>query len=178
MGVLDRYARKPVDEKRTKSAGTRLEPSLYESFVEHCEKRGLTTSEAIRYLIVEAIAETKVQEHQNDNDDKSRLTKVDESLTYRNDVLTSSSVKLPGGNLLLKESSSASNNHGKAGSMVPWMVNNQIPCPICKVWGSRQNFKRDHAAKHGFSNGYDLIQAHLEEANRMVTEREQVRNEE
>jgi hypothetical protein len=167
MSILDRYARLPMTERRTKSVGSKLEPSLYESFVEHCTKRGLTTSEALRYIIMELIQD----EGTNSNQEYQRLPDSNKTVTDGTTLATR-------GNLAVTKVKSTTNNPGKTGSMTKWMVNNKLPCPICRTWGSRQNYRRDHAAKHGYSSGYELIQANLGEVERMVTEREQVRNEE
>jgi hypothetical protein len=136
-----------METKEKKTLSVRIPADLYDDWKAECENNGFTMSEGIRLLL--------------EKDLKNEPPKI---LNYP--------VELPGGDVLLKESSSATNNPGKTGSMTKWMIDNKIPCPICRTWSSRQNYRRDHAAKHGYSSGYELIQANLQEVERMVTERQ------
>jgi antitoxin component of RelBE/YafQ-DinJ toxin-antitoxin module len=80
MGSLDRYARKPQEEKRTEHVGGRIEPSLFENFTKLCDQLGLTVSETIRYMIVNTVNEYK---HKMENKDKQSYKKVKSKVNKR-----------------------------------------------------------------------------------------------
>lgn len=160
MSLLDRYARLPVTERRTKSVGSKLEPSLYKAFVEHCTKRGLTTSEALRYIIMEIIEEEKT----SSNQEYQRLTDSNKEEHYSNVVVTGGTEKKT------KVNEPAIKRKKKVNDVGRWTVNNQLYCPICNKWGLRKNYNR-HSKTHGFNTGYELIQAHMETVEKMVQEK-------
>jgi antitoxin component of RelBE/YafQ-DinJ toxin-antitoxin module/uncharacterized C2H2 Zn-finger protein len=178
MSILDKYAREPVTEKRTEQAGTRLEPSVYNSFVDHCTKRGLTTSEAIRYLILEVIQE---EETKKINKSKRRITEYNSEISKGKQEVSATVAKLTNGNLLLTDENEVIQNidlrkkksKRQVRSIQQWTVDNLIPCPVCDPprWITRTNYAR-HVKKHGYQNGYDLIQANLDKVEQMVKEKQ------
>ncbi len=159
MTVLRKYAKPKKEyttEKRTLSV--RIPADLYDRWQAACEDNGFSMSEGIRLLLE---LDLKANE--------------ETAATY--------DTRLPGGNLLLTDSSDGSegyeskrtspNNNGRAGSVKPYMVNNQLPCPVCGTWSSKVNFARDHTKKHGFKNAYEFIQANKEKVREMIKEREE-----
>jgi len=82
MSVLDQYAKQISGERRTKTAGTKLEASLYNKFVKHCNERGLNTSEALRFLVIELLKEpTGTKVNQIKEDRKPEITQVSKEKT-------------------------------------------------------------------------------------------------
>jgi hypothetical protein len=171
MGILDKYAREPLNEKRTKSIGTRIEQSLYDDFNELCDRLGLTAGEAVRYVVMEVVAKDKEEKaklgKQKLTESRDEIATTSEAPTLTNHSIAEFST------VIASEREEEQDNRGKAGSLKPWTVNDQIPCPICGTWSSRSNYKRSHAAKHGFTMGIDLILAHKEKADAMYKERTQ-----
>jgi hypothetical protein len=146
MSILDQYAKQPMTERRTKTAGTKLEPTLYNKFVEHCEKRGLNTSEALRFLIIELLkesSETKVTQKQESK--KQRLTKVSKEKPHETE----------------------SKQKKTTGHLQSFTINDQLPCPICDKWILKKNYPRHCRQSHQTTN-IELIQSHLEKVNQMV----------
>jgi hypothetical protein len=206
MSILDKYAREPAGERRTKAAGTKLEPTLYENFVKHCEARGLTTSEALRYLVIELLKdqkETMVNQTEYNNNEKltmvnqkkPKLTgeQFDEWFDQKVQQTTEEIKKAQefSKEIISKHEKEATTisekeeenpqeptevNHGKPKgtqrNLQQWTVNNLLPCPApnCEKWYTTKNYAR-HIKKHGFNNGYEIIQAYLEKAEQMIKER-------
>jgi hypothetical protein len=162
MGLLDKYARKTQGESKDKSVGSRIESSIYTDWIALCDRLGLKSAEAIRYLIIEELNRDKGK---SVNDGKREITdnnntssSVISSLSNDNDVLTNVNFK-------------TKKKRGKAGNMDAWTVNDRLPCPLCDPprWITRTNYAR-HVKKHGFNTGYELIQANLDKVNQMVKE--------
>jgi hypothetical protein len=155
MSLLDRYAKKetPQTERKTASLGCKIEPSLYTAFINEAGKLGLGQSEALRYLVIEFLRSAEVS-----------------------DVLTlSEPLREKGINLINEIREEEKNNRTgtevKTGSLIDWIIENQLPCTICGTWSSKKNFNRDHASKHNFTSSFEFLTAHKEKADQMVQDR-------
>jgi antitoxin component of RelBE/YafQ-DinJ toxin-antitoxin module len=142
MSVLDKYAKDVPSELRTVTAPSRLEKSLFDRFQKYCRSRGLTVSEAIRYLIIEAL----------------RTAEAPQEITTVAPTETKPKRKPA------QSGTSTRPNTNK------WKVGNKLPCPICNGWYSSSNFARDHAKKHGYVDAPQFLTAHDLQATEMVAE--------
>jgi len=160
MGLLDQYAKSQEEkEKKSVSIGTRIEKSLYNSYLEECQNLGLNKSEALRYLIIEFIRSAK----DNDNSDevnKSKTKVVNNEYNIIDEIRTEE-----------KQKESKGNNIGKAGNVTKWVIDKKLPCPICGTWSSKPNFHRAHSSKHGYDNAFDFLNAYQDKVNEMLLER-------
>lgn len=165
MGILDRYARKPIGEKRTKTVSTKLTEEEYRSFNSYIEARGLTTSEAIRWLILEELGlgievkrsstlETKIDQG------KSMSTSVDKGKLLSTEVAATS----------LKPAKTHKKTLPPRFTYRPWEVKGKLPCVICGNWYQSATFSGRHAKEHGFIDTKDYFVKKLEEINRMYKE--------
>jgi hypothetical protein len=152
MSVLDKYAKDVPSELRTETAPSRLEKSLFDRFQAHCRSRGLTVSEAIRYLIIEALRTAEAEAPQE--------------ITIVAPIVTPTETK-PKPKRKPAQSGTTKNKRPNTNK---WKVGNKLPCPICNGWYSSSNFARDHAKKHGYADGPKFLTAYDQQATEMVAE--------
>lgn len=152
MGYLENFARKSKSKEKSIVLTARLPESLYEDFKEHCEDLGLSISEAV-YLLV-------------DKEMKDQEVPKTHTTDYKNNydvVVTNTIEEKP---KPIKRTANTTRFTTK-----PWVVDGDLPCPICGQWVSASNFSR-HAKQHG-TNTHAVFtnDGHLEKVNEMIKKR-------
>lgn len=159
--VLEKYARKTKESKDAK-LNIRLEQGLYDIFVKHCKRLGLTTSEAIRLLIIEELTSNSAESAKK----APIMHTYDTPTTYGGDTIEVQKEDERNTNVIQttdKETTKGTAQRitkrpqrSKPDSVVEWLVNNQLPCPVCQRWQSRSNYSR-HAKGHGYDSSAALL---------------------
>lgn len=162
MGILEKHAKGNKQRQKTRTVNARLPIELANRFDDHCERLGLTITEAFRILVENELQtnENKMQTLQT-----NLQTNENKAPTYENNQ----------GTQIVKKSTSSG---GKRFNMNPYKLvfpnkrgtmSEQIPCPICDEWVIATNAKRDHTIEHhGGIGAPEMVQQDLEEAAKMV----------
>jgi hypothetical protein len=163
---LEKY-RRPRFGILTKHYNVKLPDDLAEELERVCIELDMTPSEFIRLLIYEEITALKKERIPEDIE---RYQELSISTEGYNSV-PSSKLGMPKDTRPTPRPKRPIGSGGWSANQ--WKVNDQLPCPICGTWSAATNFKRDHINKHSpeFSNVVQFLEAHKEEANRMVEER-------
>jgi hypothetical protein len=187
--MLEKYAKYGALSRKTEQIGTKIEKRYHDDFVKECEKLGLKKGEALRYLVIEFLQSVSRKQKGNENIEKdsrnvsieTNLISIDTEINQNDSQLISNDKKSkPKKNTFIQEvraeeknkgNQMGGKNLGKSRSVKPWTVENQLPCPICDNWSSKSNFKRAHAAVHGYKDSYELLFQHLEKADQMMQKR-------
>lgn len=162
MGILDRYARRPVGEKRDKTVSTKLTEEEYQAFIKYINERGLTTSEAIRWLILEEIG-LSVEAKQT----PVLKTKIDQSRhksTYENLSKSSYTEVAATSEKTIKTNRKPSSSRF---TYKPWEVNGKLPCTVCGNWYQSSTFSGRHAKEHGYADTKEYFMKNIEKINQM-----------
>lgn len=149
--TLERYARRTKVGKRSKVIRTRIPEDLYERFKTHCNRLGLTISEAVFLLIKDEVDRPSHEiataiAHENYN----VATSVGQMTTPR-------------------PRRSSKNEEGRF-TTIPYVVNGRLPCPICGTWPEKQKNISRHMREVHNSTTEEVYKAHMETIKRMVAE--------
>ena len=154
MGRLTKYARKPTGT-RSKPLTTKLSDEEYQDFLRYIKSLGLTSSEAIRFLILEELCNAE-QPHDN-----QMFTNVGP----RYDKSTPSDASEKPQTLHKK---TKVNPRKAAVYLKQFKVNGKLPCPVCRTWTSAAHFKQRHAGKHAGMSSAEFLAKYEKEALQMV----------
>jgi hypothetical protein len=174
---LGKY-RRPWFGALKKQYNTKLPKGLADDLEKVCEELNMSPPEFIRLLIYEEIEALKKQRISKDtqrypliSNDIDEYTKIPDDT--KNDPLVLSGIK-EYSKIPVEKPTSKTKRKGKgqARSIQQWTIDNLVPCPLCDPprWITRTNYAR-HVKKHGFNNGYELIQANLNKVEQMVQEK-------
>lgn len=147
--VLERYARRTEAGKRDKVIRTRIPTDLYDRFKAHCDRLGLTISEAVFLLIRDEVDRPGPESRWKDYTEVAVSRTIDHTeTTPRPRPRRSSS--------------------GGRFTTIPFVVNGRLPCPICQTWPERQKNISRHMREVHNSTTEEVYKAHMEEVKRMV----------
>lgn len=144
---LEKYARIPKEKEETHTLGARIPKSLYNAFHAHCSSLGLTVSEGIYYLMKEELAGTI---------EPPIAATVEQSKTPVAPV----------------KQRKISSNAGRFNTN-NYVMQDELPCPVCQTWSSRSNFSRSHVKKHGYETTQEFFEVHREAALQMLAKRKE-----
>jgi hypothetical protein len=177
--VLEKYAKQAIEPK-SESFGVRLEKSLHDDFISLCNRFGLTTSEAIRYLILEEVNKDKAIKHEKNKSKTKKENEYNVNQTGSKQLLNGKNeeeitfVKHMNNSLFdngIHTENKPKTKRKQQKSITQWVINKKAPCPVCGTWSNRKNFQRDHTAKHGYNNAFEFLEAHEEKVTEMYNEK-------
>jgi antitoxin component of RelBE/YafQ-DinJ toxin-antitoxin module len=158
MSLMKQYARNKRNKENTIVLTARLPESLYNSFQKYCEEYGFSLSEAVNLLIDNEVSsiETDIEPNTKDvkendvkmkvnTDEYSENTNKDETNTLgeNNEIKANS-------NTVEKNISKGKTNTNRF-TVKPFVVNGELPCPICDKWINHSNFARHAKKQHELS---------------------------
>lgn len=134
MNILKNYAR-TTNKEPTEVTSVRIPKSMYKEFKNHCERYGLSITEAINILIKNELGGSLKEVNYEDEPKK-----IQEQLPQKS---SSPSVKLP-------TSPTRSQPRKQSGRFLTteYQVDGDLPCPICGEWKSSTNFARHVKTNH------------------------------
>lgn len=150
MGRLKKYARKPTGT-RSKPLTTKLSDEEYQDFLRYIKSLGLTSSEAIRFLILEELYN---EEQPHDN---QMFTNV--GPRYEKNTPSDASEKPQKTKVNPREDSVY---------LKKFKVNGKLPCPICGTWSSASHFRQRHAFRHEGMSSAEFLNKYEDAALQMV----------
>lgn len=130
MNILKRYA-KTTTKEPTEVLSLRIPRSVYNNFKKHCERYGLSMSEATAILIKSELG-----------DDHRAPTHEDVVNSLQKEVTKKSPTPQ---NVAPKK---IPRNQTGRFITAKYQVGNDLPCPICNDWLSQSNFSRHAKQKH------------------------------
>lgn len=134
MDILKNYAR-TTNKEPTEVTSVRIPKNMYKEFKHHCERYGLSITEAINILIRNELGGNLKEVNYED-----APKKIQEQLPQES---SSPSVKLP-------TQPARSQPRKQTGRFVTteYQVDGELPCPICGEWKSSTNFARHVKTNH------------------------------
>lgn len=149
MGYLEQFARNRKGKGKTEVLTARLPESLYSEFKTYCDELGLSISESVCLL---------VEYELNNNRNK---TNTEDDIIADEDIQTVVEENT-------KEKRTTSEANTKRFTLKDWVVDGELPCPLCNQWVTYANFSR-HAKQHG-SNSHEIFtnEENLKRVNEMI----------
>lgn len=160
MGYLERFARKR--ENRSETITARLDPDTHKRFKEHCDRLGLTLSEAVA-LLVEAEVRGEVREPGAIRTTKTTQTEVTNTLDDDKNIQRYTPTPRP-----KVQQPRRSGGAGGRFTTKPYVVNGRLPCPICETWPERQANISRHMREIHDRTAEEVYKAHMDKVREMV----------
>lgn len=151
MSYLKKFARRPGKGK-TETITSRVPTELHKEFSEHCDRLGLSLSEAVYLLIKQEMTENEgIQKNTKEIHNESVVGKnihnqqadlVDDEAPEREEIYDDVYIK------------NTKVNKRKTAKPAPRSLKKQfeldgkVPCPICNNWQSSSNFSRHTKIYH------------------------------
>lgn len=177
MSYLKQFARNKRGKEPTKVLTARLPVSLYDAFQEHCDQLGLTLSEAIYLLVEKEVEAVQVETRslpetaETNKDEKMMNTSEYKENKVSAETNTSTVKTKP------KRSQTNTNKAGentKRFVVKPFVVDGDLPCPICDRWYSQANFARHSKEKHDVKTE-ELYNQNMDKVQEMIQTRRSIR---
>lgn len=158
MSYLRKFAREQVEDKKDKTFSIRVPSSFFLEFENHVNSLGLNVSESVYLLMQKEVNDAREKKRIQGNtnviqEEGSRHTSVnrdDDKKTRR-----------------VKQRDDRESKNGGRFFVDRWLIDGQLPCPVCEKWINRKNFSRHARTMHEMTT-QELIERHIERADAMA----------
>jgi antitoxin component of RelBE/YafQ-DinJ toxin-antitoxin module len=174
MAYLKQFARNRRGKENTKVLTARLPESMYDELQNHCDSLGLSLSEAI-YLLVEKEVRSIQQETRslpketktNEDEHKTNTgeTNINTNTGEINTLSKNNAIKA-NSNSPKKSTANSKRNTGRF-TVKSFIINNELPCPICDTWLNSSNFSRHAKTLHN-SNTESIFTEYKDKVAEMI----------
>lgn len=164
MKYLKQFARKRNREE-TEVLTARLPKSLYKDFKRYCDELGLSISEAVFLLVEREMKEAPPQQEppKETNGNLKHLHKNNDNRI--DDVVTTNTIEY-------KPKTPKRQGTTTRFTTKKWVIEGELPCPICRQWVSASNFSR-HAKQHNtITKDIFTDESYLEIVDEMIQDRQ------
>jgi antitoxin component of RelBE/YafQ-DinJ toxin-antitoxin module len=180
MSLMKQYARNKRNKENTIVLTARLPESLYNKFQSYCEEYGFSLSEAVNLLIDNEVSsiETDIEPNTKDvkmNDVETKVNTVEYNENTNKDELNTITVEM---NTVENKEVKANTNKSqtttpkrttntKRFTVQPFVVEGELPCPVCDKWINHSNFAR-HAKKQHEMSTEEFFNEYKDQINTMI----------
>jgi antitoxin component of RelBE/YafQ-DinJ toxin-antitoxin module len=163
MGYLEQFARNTRRKEKSEVLTARLPQSLYSEFKAYCDELGLSISEAV-YLLVE-------REMNSFDGVSNELATTKEYIENDDVVVMNTETNTNIVDNVVKKKRNVTKSNTNRFTTKHWVVNGELPCPICNQWASSSNFAR-HAKQHdSTTQAIFTNEEYLKRVKEMIEER-------